>query len=107
MWLSLTSCLAQRLDKALREKHSGDKKKQDQLQSTLSQTLTTTLSGKLDKAVKAEVKNAVVPSVQKVLNSIQEQLNTTLAQVSTKTIVSYLHILVIIYYLVPPIYLHV
>ena len=43
--------------------------------------LTTTLSGKLDKAVKAEVKSSVVPTVQKVLNSIQEQLNTTLAQV--------------------------
>ncbi|XP_078367719.1 enhancer of mRNA-decapping protein 4-like isoform X2 [Oculina patagonica] len=71
---------SQRLDKALREKHSGDKKKHEHLQSTLSQTLTTTLSGKLDKAVKAEVKNAVVPSVQKVLNSIQEQLNTTLTQ---------------------------
>ena len=80
----LTSYLAQRLDKALREKHSGDKKKHEQLQNTLSQTLTTTLSGKLDKAVKAEVKSAVVPSVQKVLNSLQEQLNTTLAQVSTK-----------------------
>ena len=82
--VSLTSNLAQRLEKALREKHSGDKKRHEQLQSTLSQTLTTTLSGKLDKAVKAEVKNAVVPSVQKVLNALQEQLNTTLAQVSTK-----------------------
>ncbi|KAM7432198.1 enhancer of mRNA decapping 4 [Porites harrisoni] len=71
---------SQRLDKALREKHSGDKKRQEQLQSTLSQVLTTTLSGKLDKAVKAEVKSSVVPTVQKVLNSIQEQLNTTLAQ---------------------------
>ena len=79
--LSLTNLIAQRLDKALREKHSGDKKRQEQLQSTLSQVLTTTLSGKLDKAVKAEVKSAVVPTVQKVLNSIQEQLNTTLAQV--------------------------
>ena len=79
--LSLTNLIAQRLDKALREKHSGDKKRQEQLQSTLSQALTTTLSGKLDKAVKAEVKSAVVPTVQKVLNSIQEQLNTTLAQV--------------------------
>lgn len=82
--VSLTSNLAQRLEKALREKHSGDKKRHEQLQSTLSQTLTTTLSGKLDKAVKAEVKNAVVPSVQKVLNALQEQLNTTLAQVCTK-----------------------
>lgn len=80
----MTDYLAQRLDKALREKHSGDKKRHEQLQSTLSQTLTTTLSGKLDKAVKAEVKSALVPSVQKVLNSLQEQLNTTLAQVSTE-----------------------
>ena len=108
MWnqVFLTNCLAQRLDKALREKHSGDKKRHEQLQSTLSQTLTTTLSGKLDKAVKAEVKSAVVPSVQKVLNSLQEQLNTTLAQVSTKITASasthttvfsapvYLHVLV-------------
>lgn len=76
---------SQRLDKAFREKHSADKKRHEQLQSTLSQTLTTTLSGKLDKAVKAEVKNAVVPSVQKVLSSLQEQLNNTLAQKLTAT----------------------
>lgn len=82
--VSLTSSSAQRLDKALRDKHSADKKRHEQLQSTLSQTLTTTLSGKLDKAVKAEVKSAVVPSVQKVLNTLQEQLNTTLAQVGRK-----------------------
>ncbi|RMX51313.1 hypothetical protein pdam_00004685 [Pocillopora damicornis] len=71
---------SQRLDKALRDKHSGDKKRHEQLQSTLSQTITTTLSGKLDKSVKAEIKSAVVPSVQKVLSAVQEQLNTTLGQ---------------------------
>lgn len=71
---------SQRLDKALRDKHSGDKKRHEQLQSTLSQTITTTLSGKLDKSVKAEIKSAVVPAVQKVLSAMQEQLNTTLAQ---------------------------
>lgn len=82
--VSLTSCSAQRLDKALRDKHSGDKKRHEQLQSTLSQTITTTLSGKLDKSVKAEIKSAVVPSVQKVLSAVQEQLNTTLGQVCWK-----------------------
>ena len=82
--VSLTSCSAQRLDKALRDKHSGDKKRHEQLQSTLSQTITTTLSGKLDKSVKAEIKSAVVPSVQKVLSVVQEQLNTTLGQVCWK-----------------------
>ena len=82
--VSLTSCSAQRLDKALRDKHSGDKKRHEQLQSTLSQTITTTLSGKLDKYVKAEIKGAVVPSVQKVLSTVQEQLNTTLGQVCWK-----------------------
>lgn len=78
----LTSCLAQRVDKALREKHSGDKKRHEQLQNSLSQSLTNSLSGKLEKAVKAEVKGVVLPAVQKVLSTVQEQLNTTVTQVT-------------------------
>ena len=78
----LISCLAQRLDKALREKHSGDKKRHEQLQNSLSQSLTNSLSGKLEKAVKAEVKSVVLPAVQKALSTVQEQLNTTLTQVT-------------------------
>lgn len=81
----LTSCLAQRLDKALREKHSGDKKRHEQLQNSLSQSLTNSLSGKLEKAVKAEVKSVVLPAVQKVLSTVQEQLNTTVTQKLTAT----------------------
>ncbi|XP_067055317.1 enhancer of mRNA-decapping protein 4-like isoform X1 [Acropora muricata] len=76
---------SQRLDKALREKHSGDKKRHEQLQNSLSQSLTNSLSGKLEKAVKAEVKSVVLPAVQKVLSTVQEQLNTTLTQKLTAT----------------------
>lgn len=82
LFFFLTSSLAQRLDKALREKHSGDKKRHEQLQNSLSQSLTNSLSGKLEKAVKAEVKSVVLPAVQKVLSTVQEQLNTSLTQVT-------------------------
>lgn len=71
----------QRLDKALRERQTADKKKQEQLTSTLSQAVTNSITGKLDKTLKHEMKNNVIPTIQKVLTPIQEQLNTTMAQV--------------------------
>ncbi|XP_031552584.1 enhancer of mRNA-decapping protein 4-like isoform X2 [Actinia tenebrosa] len=70
----------QRLDKALRERQTADKKKQEHLTSTLSQAVTNSITGKLDKTLKNEMKNNVVPAVQKVLAPVQEQLTTTMQQ---------------------------
>ncbi|EDO30420.1 predicted protein, partial [Nematostella vectensis] len=70
----------QRLEKALRDKQSQDKKRHEQLTSTLSQSVTNALTGKLEKTVKQEVKGSVVPAVQKAMVPVQDQLNTTIAQ---------------------------
>ena len=45
----------------LKEKQTLDKQKQDKLITTLSGTLTTAVNAKLDKLVKAEMKNNVLP----------------------------------------------
>lgn len=71
----------QRLEKALRERQTADKKKQEHLTSTLSQAVTNSITGKLDKTLKNEMKNSVLPAVQKVVTPVQEQLITTMTQV--------------------------
>jgi len=45
----------------MKEKQSLDKMKQDKLISSLSQTLTAAVHAKLDKVVRTEMKNAVLP----------------------------------------------
>ena len=57
-WLVLAE---QKLDRVLRDKQSLDKQRQDRLISSVSQTLTTAVNTKLDKVVKSEMKNNVLP----------------------------------------------
>ena len=41
-----------------------DKQKQDKLITTLSHTLTTAVNAKLDKLIKMEMKNSIVPGIE-------------------------------------------
>ncbi len=49
------------MDRALKEKQSVDKQRQDRLISSISSTLTTAVNTKLDKLVRSEMKSQVVP----------------------------------------------
>lgn len=51
----------QKLDRILKDKQLLDKQKQDKLITTLSNTLTTAVNAKLDKLVKTEMKNTILP----------------------------------------------
>ncbi|KAI8504482.1 enhancer of mRNA decapping 4 [Branchiostoma belcheri] len=74
-----------RLDEALRERQDLDKQKQERLLSTVSQTLNSSITSKLEKCVKQEVKNSVLPAVTKSLDPVKDQLNVTMAQKLTAT----------------------
>ena len=57
----MTALAEQKLDRVLRDKQTLDKQRQDRLISSVSQTLTTAVNTKLDKVVKSEMKNNVLP----------------------------------------------
>lgn len=59
---SLTFLSEQKLDRLLKDKQTMDKQRQDRLIASISQTLTTAVNTKLDKVVKSEMKNNVLPS---------------------------------------------
>ncbi|XP_065827516.1 enhancer of mRNA-decapping protein 4-like isoform X2 [Oscarella lobularis] len=61
---------------------AGEKEKQrhDKLVSSLQRTVQSCLHGRVDKSVKAEVKDTVVPAINKIFSPIQEQINKTLAE---------------------------
>ena len=52
---------AQRLQKALGERESLERQKHDHLVATLSRTLETSLAAKIDRTVKDEIRQHVVP----------------------------------------------
>ena len=62
-FLDLLPLSEQRFDKMMRDKQLMDKQRQDRLISSLSQTLTTAVNTKLEKLVKNEIKNSVIPSI--------------------------------------------
>ncbi|XP_078608000.1 enhancer of mRNA-decapping protein 4-like isoform X2 [Branchiostoma floridae x Branchiostoma japonicum] len=80
-----TQAERKRLDEALRERQDLDKQKQERLLSTVSQTLNSSITSKLEKCVKQEVKNSVLPAVTKSLDPVKDQLNVTMAQKLTAT----------------------
>ncbi len=102
MFLNYT-ILEQRLDRILKEKQVLDKQKQDRLISTLSHTLTTAVNVKLDKLVKIEMKNSVVPgrfgkillghhyrhyilpAIQQSISSLQKDLSSSVSRQLTST----------------------
>lgn len=51
------------MDRVLKDKQTLDKQKQDKLITSLSSTLTTAVHAKLDKLVKTELKNSVLPGM--------------------------------------------
>ena len=53
--------LEQKLDRFIKDKQALDKQRQDKLITTLSSTLTTAVNAKLDKLIKTEIKNSVLP----------------------------------------------
>ena len=57
----MTALAEQKLDRVLRDKQTLDKQRQDRLISSVSQTLTTAVNTKLDKVVKSEMKNNILP----------------------------------------------
>lgn len=56
--------LEQRLDRVMKDKQTLDKQRQDRLITTLSSTLTTAVNAKLDKLIKVEMKNNVIPGTK-------------------------------------------
>ena len=58
---SLTLLSEQKLDRVLKDKQTMDKQRQDRLIASISQTLTTAVNTKLDKVVRSEMKNNVLP----------------------------------------------
>lgn len=55
--------LEQRLDRILKDKQALDKQKQDRLITTLSSTLTTAVNTKMDKLIRTEIKNCILPGI--------------------------------------------
>ena len=51
------------MERMLREKQESDQLRHEQLISTLSQSVSQTVSGKLDKVMKTEMKQSVVPGM--------------------------------------------
>ena len=55
------------MERMLREKQESDQLRHEQLISTLSQSVSQTVSGKLDKVMKTEMKQSVVPGMCSVI----------------------------------------
>ena len=51
------------MERMLREKQESDQLRHEQLISTLSQSVSQIVSGKLDKVMKTEMKQSVVPGI--------------------------------------------
>ncbi len=52
------------MERALKDKQSVEKQRQDRMISSVSQTLTTAVNSKLDKLVRSEMKSQVVPGTR-------------------------------------------
>ena len=52
----------------MKDKQSLDKQRQDKLITTLSGTLTTAVNAKLDKLIKTEIRNSVLPGTYVMLH---------------------------------------
>ena len=55
------------MERMLREKQESDQLRHEQLISALSQSVSQTVSGKLDKVMKTEMKQSVVPGMCSVI----------------------------------------
>ena len=55
-------CVEEKIDAGFRDQQLADKQRQDRLMSTVQQSVATSLQGRVDRAVKQEIKNTVIPS---------------------------------------------
>ncbi|XP_062501438.1 enhancer of mRNA-decapping protein 4-like isoform X2 [Corticium candelabrum] len=69
-----------KIDASFQDRQLTDKQRQERLQATVQQSVTSALQGRVDRAVKMEIKNTVIPSINKIFSPVQEQINQTLAQ---------------------------
>ncbi|XP_060069080.1 enhancer of mRNA-decapping protein 4-like [Ylistrum balloti] len=75
----------QRIQDLLQQTERRDQHRQDKLQQAVTQTVNQAILHNLEKQVKAEMRNTVVPNVGKVLEPLKEQLHQDLAQKLTAT----------------------
>ncbi|XP_065915846.1 enhancer of mRNA-decapping protein 4-like [Dysidea avara] len=73
------------VERSLQERQGVDQQRHEQLLSVVSQSLTETVNSKLDKVMKTEMKQSVVPTVSRSLTNLQENFSTVLQQKLTAT----------------------
>lgn len=98
-----------KIDASFQDRQLTDKQRQERLQATVQQSVTSALQGRVDRAVKMEIKNTVIPcitghsivievnvdirlycsAINKIFSPVQEQINQTLAQVMVSLISIY------------------
>ncbi|XP_067652269.1 enhancer of mRNA-decapping protein 4-like isoform X1 [Haliotis asinina] len=61
------------------------RQEQERLQTTVTQSVSQTITNNLERAVRAEIKNTVVPTVTKILDPVKDQLHQDLAHKLTAT----------------------
>ncbi|XP_013379353.1 enhancer of mRNA-decapping protein 4 isoform X2 [Lingula anatina] len=74
-----------RLREALSSTHSARQHDSHQVVNTLSEALVNKVIASLDTAVKTEIKNSVVPTIQRMIHPLQEHLHREMAQKLTAT----------------------
>ncbi|OWF47144.1 enhancer of mRNA-decapping protein 4-like [Mizuhopecten yessoensis] len=75
----------QRIQDLLQQTERRDQHRQDKLQQAITQTVNQAVQLNLEKQVKMEMRNTLVPNVAKILEPIKEQLHQDLAQKLTAT----------------------
>lgn len=74
-----------RLERVLREKQASEKARHDKLTSSLTSALTGAVKNKLDHLVKTEMKNLVLPALQRSMGAVQSELSAMVSQRVTAT----------------------
>ncbi|CAH1779762.1 unnamed protein product [Owenia fusiformis] len=75
----------EKLHGLLGEKHQKEQIQQEQLLANMTQSLQSTLSNKIDRIVKQEIKNNVIPTLAKALDPLKDSLHQEMAQKLTAT----------------------
>lgn len=70
----------QQLESLTKEQRGQEKQRIDRLSSALSQAAAGAVQSRLEKVVKAEMKNAIVPVVTRSLNGLADQISSTVSQ---------------------------
>lgn len=75
----------QRVRELIQQSEQRDKQRQDRMQQILIQTMNNAVASNMEKQVRQEMANTILPSVTKILEPVKEQMHQEIAQKLTAT----------------------